>query len=183
MPYHIKLKKNGRTIRKLTGYGNMDDAVLEAQGLADSDLLTPRTKVEVHPDRAKPRRKSAKKNPSVRRYKGHTIRSKKQGPYRYVVEPYGHKFTTLAHAKRWVNGHIKRESPKVNPAPPTSRKNPGTRKRKAPLSKRVNLNAKRIDWSDATVREIRAIAKAAKKQGKTVLARKAESAAARRSKK
>lgn len=222
MPYHIKITKGGKS-RKVTGYSSLDAAVAEAQAIADDTVkggLFEGAKVVVDKDTAPRRRKNGSRRPgtrkksstpkrkahTTRRYKGHTIRSHKDGKYKYVVEPYGHKFATLAAAKQWVDGHVRRESPKVNPAPPRkatkrkraapaaprkrasakkSTKAPAKKRKgsKPPLSKRVDLSASRIDWSKATLAEIKAIGRAARKQGKISLADKADAAAARRSKK
>lgn len=186
--YEIRIQ-NGKQTRKVTGYPSQDAAALDAQAMADSIEFKRGTKISV----VKTPTKRKSKAKSVRRYKGHDIRSRKSGKFKYVVEPYGHKFETLAAAKRWVDGHIKRESPKVNPAPPRkttkrkaspkrTRKNPAKRKssskstKRAPLSKRLNLKAKRIDWSQATKTEIATIARVAAKKGDKVLAAKARAA-------
>ncbi len=176
--FEIRVKQNGRTMRKITGYTSQDAALIEGQAMADKLPTAAGVTFEVHPSPSK--RNSSHKS----RYRGHDIKTHKQGKFKYVVEPYGHKFETKAAAKRWIDGHIKRESPKTNPAPPTrrksakraatkssTRKNPPSRKA---LTKR--LSAERIDWQGMTKTQIKAVQRTAKAKGDTDLAAKATAA-------
>jgi len=173
--YEIKIKRNGKTQRTVTGYRSQDAALAEGQAMADQLDLAPGTTLEVAKATSRKNPSKARKSSSrktVRTYKDHKIRNKVDGPYRYVVEPYGRRFKTIKSAKSWIDGHVKRESRK-NP-PTKARKNPS--KARKPLSKRLDLTAKRINWSAATKTEIRTIAKTAAKKGDHALAAKARAA-------
>jgi len=173
--YEIKIKRNGKTQRTVTGYRSQDAALAEGQAMADDQLdLAPGTTLEVAKATSRKNPSKARKSSSrktVRTYKDHKIRNKVDGAYRYVVEPYGRRFKTVKSAKSWIDGHVKRERRK-NP-PTKARKNPTKRKS---LSKRLDLTAKRINWSAATKTEIRTIAKTAAKKGDHALAAKARAA-------
>ena len=177
--YEIKIKRNGKTQRTVTGYRSQDAALAEGQAMADQLDLAPGTTLEVvkatsRKNPSKARKSKARKSSSrktVRTYRDHKIRNKVDGAYRYVVEPYGRRFKTVKAAKKWIDGHVERER-RQNP-PTKARKNPSKRK---PLSKRLDLTAKRINWSAATKTEIRTIAKTAAKKGDHALAAKARAA-------
>lgn len=213
--YEIRFKRRGKTERVMSGYGSLDAAALEGQAIADGVDLAPGTRLEVHPVKAGTRAKAktgAKKNPakakakkaasrakSSRRYKGHTIRGAKAP---YTVEPYGREFRTLAAARKWLDGHVRRESLRANPAsvrvtappkpkavkPGTSgvvrratvqRSNPTKAK---PLYERIDLSAKRVAWSKATTTELRALRNEARLHGDEGLVHKIDAALKRRKK-